>query len=315
MLKYLREYRFYVTLFLFLLVPLIAIDTTSRSPAQYRFFDRVILTVTHPIQVVVTWSLDRLVGGYQNYLYLLGTRDENRQLLEQNRKLLGTIASLRETEQENFRLKRLLDFRETHKIESLVARVVGRDVSTEYRAIRINRGENSGIRPNMAVLTNEGIVGRVLRTTDTTADVVTVLDLLSAVDTIIERSRARGIVEGLTDDVCQLKYALRTDDITPGDVLVTSGLGGIFPKGVPVGTVSKVNRKTYGISQEVEVRPSVDFTKLEEVLVVLKINSEFIPHSNPAAPSPNQPASPPAQSSAHQAPAPSLSAPVGARRT
>jgi len=280
MLKYLREYRFYVTLFLFLLVPLVAIDTTSRSPAQYRFFDRAILAITSPIQTAVTWSLDRAVGGYENYLYLLGTREENLALLEQNRKLLGTISALRETEQENIRLKRLLDFRETHKLDSLVARVIGRDVSTEYRAIRINRGESSGIRPNMAVLTNEGIVGRVLRTTDTTADVVTILDLLSAVDTIVERSRARGVVEGLTDDVCQLKYALRTDDITPGDVLVSSGLGGIFPKGIPVGTVSKVNRKTYGISQEVEVRPSVDFTKLEEVLVALRLTSEFIPQGS-----------------------------------
>jgi rod shape-determining protein MreC len=283
MLKYLREYRFYVTLFLFLLVPLIAIDTTSRAPAQYRFFDKVILTVTSPIQGVVTWSLDRLVGVYQNYLYLLDTREENRELLAENRKLLGTIASLRETEQENLRLKRLLDFRESHKIESQVARVVGRDVSTEYRAIRINRGESSGVKPNMAVLTNEGIVGRVLRTTETTADVVTILDLLSAVDTIVERSRARGIVEGLTDDLCQLKYALRTDDITPGDVLVTSGLGGIFPKGIPVGTVSKVNRKTYGISQEVEVRPSVDFMKLEEVLIVTQTSAEYQPQI-PATP-------------------------------
>ncbi|MBI2711381.1 MAG: rod shape-determining protein MreC, partial [Bdellovibrio sp.] len=113
-----------------------------------------------------------------------------------------------------------------------------------------------------------------LRTTQNTSDVVTILDLLSAVDAIVERSRARGIVEGLTDDVCQLRYALRTDDIQPGDVLISSGLGGIFPKGVTVGTVSKVNRKPYGITQEVEVRPSVDFSKLEEVLVVTNGETE-----------------------------------------
>jgi rod shape-determining protein MreC len=146
--------------------------------------------------------------------------------------------------------------------------VIAKDVSSEFRAVRINRGESSGIRKNMAVITNEGVVGRVLRTTRKTADVMTVLDLLSAVDSIVERSRARGIVEGMTDEVCQLKFVIRTDDIEPGDLLITSGLGGIFPKGIPVGTVSRANRKAYGISQEVEVRPSVDFSRLEEVMIV-----------------------------------------------
>ena len=103
---------------------------------------------------------------------------------------------------------------------------------------------------------------------------VTVLDLLSAVDAIDERSRARGVVEGVTDEVCQLRYTLRTDDIQPGDMLVSSGLGGIFPKGIPIGMVSKVNRKPFGITQDVEVRPSVDFSKLEEVLVITKADSE-----------------------------------------
>jgi rod shape-determining protein MreC len=131
-----------------------------------------------------------------------------------------------------------------------------------------------------------------LRTTPNTADVITVLDLLSAVDTINERSRARGVMEGLTDEVAVLRYTVRTDDIQPGDGLISSGLGGIFPKGVPVGTVSKVNRKQFGISQDVEVRPAVDFSKLEEVMVVTHMGSEFAPslkseataHTDPVRP-------------------------------
>jgi rod shape-determining protein MreC len=153
-------------------------------------------------------------------------------------------------------------------VDSIVARVIAKDVSTEFRTLRINRGESSGIKKNMAVVTSEGIVGRILRTTPDTSDVVTTLDLNSAIDSINERSRARGVVEGLTEETCQLRFTLRTDDILPGDVLISSGLGGIFPKGVPVGTVSKVRRKPFGITQEVEVRPSVDFSKLEEVLVI-----------------------------------------------
>ena len=269
MIKYLKQYRFYIILFLFILIPVIAIDTSTRSPREYRFYDRIIVGLTSPIQTTISWSLEKLASSFENYIYLWNTHKDNLALLEENRKLLNSIANLRETQQENIRLRKILHFEEKFNIESVVARVIAKDVSTEYRSIRINRGESSGIKKNMAVVTDEGIVGRILRTTQNTSDIVTLLDPLSAVDAIVERSRARGIVEGLTDDACQLKYALRTDDIQPGDILISSGLGGIFPKGVAAGTVSRVNRKPYGITQEVEVRPSVDFSKLEEVLVVL----------------------------------------------
>lgn len=273
MIKYLKEYRFYIVLFLFILIPVIAIDTATRAPRNYLFYDRVIVAITSPIQSAIHWSLEQIASGFQNYVYLLHTRRDNLSLLENNRKLLNQIASLKETQQENVRLRKLLEFEEKFKLHSVVARVIAKDVSSEFRALRINRGESSGIKKNMAVITNEGVVGRILRTTQGTSDIVTITDLLSAVDSIVERSRARGIVEGLTDESCTLRYALRTDDIQPGDVLISSGLGEVFPKGIPVGIVSKVNRKPFGITQEVEVRPSVDFSKLEEVLVVKQLET------------------------------------------
>ena len=269
MIKYLKQYRFYIVLFLFVLIPVIAIDTATRAPRDYRFYDRVIINITSPIQAVISWSLEKLASSFENYVYLWHTHQDNLALLEENRKLLNSIASLKETQQENIRFRKLLHFEEKLNIQSVLARVIAKDVSTEFRSLRINKGESSGIKRNMAVTTDEGIVGRILRTTQNTSDIVTIVDLLSAVDTIVERSRARGVIEGLTDDTCQLKFALRTDDIQPGDLLISSGLGGGFPKGVAVGNVSKVNRKPYGITQEVEVRPSVDFSKLEEVLVIL----------------------------------------------
>jgi rod shape-determining protein MreC len=274
MIRFIKEYRTTIFLFLFLLIPIIAIDTNTRAPRDYRPYDRWIIGLTAPIQTTITWTLDQIVSAFENYVYLLNTRSENQKLLQENRKLLGSVAALRETEQENIRLRRLLDFRETYRLETVVARVIAKDVSSEFRALRINRGENAGIQPNMAVITPEGVVGRVLRTTSDTADIVTILDLLSAVDAISERTRARGIVEGLTDETCELKYALRTDDIRNGDRLVTSGLGGIFPKGIPLGSVIRVNRKSFGISQEVEIEPAVEFSQLEEVAVVTNVHQE-----------------------------------------
>ncbi|MGK5083346.1 rod shape-determining protein MreC [Bdellovibrionota bacterium FG-1] len=273
MFKYIREYRFYIILFMFVLIPVMLIDTTTRAPRDRRFYDRAVVAFTAPVQIIISWSLDHLASSFQNYLYLLRTRQENLGLLDENRKLLNEIASLRETQQENLRLRKLLSFEEKIQIHTVVTRVIARDVSTEFRAIRINRGENAGLRKNMAVVTNEGVIGRILRTTATTADVVTIMDSNSAIDAIDERSRARGVVEGMTDDNCQLRFVLRTDDIQPGDVMVSSGLGGTFPKGVPVGVVSKVNRKPFGITQDVEIKPSVDFSKLEEVLVITGTNT------------------------------------------
>src|ERR1700679_1379179 len=108
MIKYLREYRFYIILFLFILIPVISIDTSTRAPRNYRFYDRVIVALTSNIQMAISWSLDEVVSGVQNYVYLWHTRAENGELLDENRKLLNAIAGLKETEQENIRLRRLL---------------------------------------------------------------------------------------------------------------------------------------------------------------------------------------------------------------
>lgn len=231
MIKYLREYRFQITLFLFVLIPIIAIDTSTREPRSFRFYDRLVVSITSPIQSSLQWLLDQSVSLFQNYVYLWDTRKENLLLIQTNRQLLSEIGQLRETKQENVRLRTLLDFREKMKFETITARVIAKDASTDFRSIRLNRGESAGVKKDMSVVTSEGIVGRVLRTTDQTADVVTVVDTLSAIDATVERSRARGIVEGMTEDLCQLRYALRTDDIIPGDLLLSSGLGESFRKG------------------------------------------------------------------------------------
>lgn len=270
MLKLLKQYRFYLAILAFLLIPVLSIDTGNRAPRDYQFYDRAALAITSPFQSAINWFLDFSVNTYQNYILLWKTHQENSALIEENSKLVNTILNLRELEQENIRLRNILQFKENYKMSTVVARVIAKDVSSEFRAIRINRGSADGLEPNMAVLNVEGVIGKVFRVTDHTADVVTILDPMSAVDAYILRSRARGIVEGLTDSLCQLKFALRVDDIQPGDILLSSGLGANFPKAIPVGTVIKVTRKSFGVTQKVEVKPSVDFSKLEEVIVVTK---------------------------------------------
>src|SRR3989338_2893410 len=131
MIKYLKEYRFYIILFLFLLIPITAIDTATRAPRDYRFYDRVILVLTSRIQTGISFSLDQIVSAFQNYIYLWHTRQDNLSLLEENRKLLNSIAGLQEAQQENLRLRKLLSFQEQMHLKTVVARVIAKDVSTE----------------------------------------------------------------------------------------------------------------------------------------------------------------------------------------
>jgi rod shape-determining protein MreC len=120
----------------------------------------------------------------------------------------------------------------------------------------------------MAVVISEGVVGRVIEVSPDTAKVLLLTDPNSALDVIIQRSRAQGIMEGKVDEVCVLKYVQKSDDVQVGDQVITSGLGGIFPKGLMTGMVTKLDRKRPGIFQYIEVSPAVDFSKLEEVLIL-----------------------------------------------
>src|SRR5262249_34111398 len=143
MLKLIKQYRFYLILLLFLLIPVLSIDSTNRTPREYRIYVKIALSITTPFQVAIHWSLDTLVSFYENYVALWKTRGENQSLMEENRKLVNTIINLRELEQENIRLRNLLQFKENYKIQTVVARLVAKDVSSEFRAVRINRGHSS----------------------------------------------------------------------------------------------------------------------------------------------------------------------------
>ncbi len=122
----------------------------------------------------------------------------------------------------------------------------------------------------MAVISPEGVVGQILKVAPHYATVLLVTDYNSAIDSIVQKTRARAIVEGKGENRCQLKYLLRAEEVNVGDVILTSGLGGNFPKGLLIGEIRKVEKKGYGIFQYAEIAPSVDLTKLEEVLVITK---------------------------------------------
>jgi len=156
------------------------------------------------------------------------------------------------------------------QIPSLAASVTGEDASPWFKTIMINRGEVDGLREGMPVVAADGIIGQLVKVVARSSRVLLITDHASGVASIIQRSRARGVVKGKGDGSCSLEFSMASEDVKVGDTVITSGIGGIFPKGLKIGEVSMVKKGEYGIFQTVEVRPTVNLARLEEVLVLLQ---------------------------------------------
>jgi rod shape-determining protein MreC len=178
---------------------------------------------------------------------------------------------LQSVQAEAERLRKLLGFAElSGERRFLGARVIGIRLGPVGRQLlTIDRGGDDGVAPMMPVVVTEGVVGRIHAVAGRTADVLVLTDLNSSVAVRVDRTRARASVRGLgKPDLCRLDYALRTEDVIEGDPLVTSGTDGVFPRGLPVGKITQLDRRQHGLFQDARVVPAVDVTRLEEVLVL-----------------------------------------------
>lgn len=263
-----KEYRHYLAILVLVIVPVIALNAGGKSPADLHWFDRAAVSISAPVQSAIRWSIETAWDGMQSYLLLFRTQDNNQSLSMENRRLLNELAAFQEVARENERLRQIVGFNSPLEGRKIVAQVIAQDVSPEFRMIRINKGSLQGVETGMAVIALEGVVGRVIRAGRDFSDVLSLLDSSSAIDALLQRNRVRGVVEGQGSQQLSMKYLRRTDDVQDGDVIVSSGIGGLFPKGLTIGKVTSVKKKNFGITQTVEVLPSVDFNRLEEVTVI-----------------------------------------------
>lgn len=219
----------------------------------------------------------RIVGGignvWDNYVALLYVRRENKVLREELDRAITTNQEYGEAMSENMRLRKLLDVKESLKLPTLTAQIIGRDPSLWFRTLTIDRGTRDGIEKGMPVITVEGVVGQILETSRSTSKVLLAHDPNSAVNTLIQKNRVQGIVKGEGSQSYKMHYILKNAVVEEGDLIVTSGLGGSFPKGIPVGTVSSVTKSKRGMFQNITVTPSVNFTQLEYLIVILQQDS------------------------------------------
>jgi rod shape-determining protein MreC len=195
--------------------------------------------------------------------------EELEQLREENSRLVGVL-------QENQRLRELVGMQTRYpEFELVAARVISRDLTPYFRVVKI-RIQADDLAPRMPVVSAQGLVGQVHRVYEGYADVVLVSDPRSRVDAISQRSRALGMVEGLgheTDYRAKISYLTQRDEVRPGDVMVTSGMGGVFPRELLIGEIVEVRSHSSGLLQEVVLQPSVDFARLEEVFVITNVEA------------------------------------------
>jgi rod shape-determining protein MreC len=212
----------------------------------------------------LTGSIRDAWNGYGD---LRGVRAENEELKRRLGELQVQFQQERARAARAAELERLLGFQEQLKIDTIPASVIGASASLEFRGVTIDRGSNTGVTTNMAVVAPTGLVGRIVTPTAHASKVQLAIDRNAAAGALVERTRAQGIVIGSGGEMLRMDFVAATADVKVGDTIVTSGVDGIYPKGLVIGTVEEVDGGN-GIYKAIRVRPSVDFNKLEEVLVV-----------------------------------------------
>jgi rod shape-determining protein MreC len=248
----------------------IGLSLSNRQPVSDYGMGRFGLVVIAPIQSAVTSGFHFFGDIWRHYFALVDAARQNDHLQRELQQTSARIDACSEIEQANQRLRGLIRFQQEIEQKVLPAEVVGKDPSPWFRSVIIDKGRNDGVAKGLPVVIPQGIAGQVVAVSQHYAKVLLIIDANNAVDALVQRTRARGIVTGAPDNECIFKYVLRQDDVQEGDILIASGLDGIYPKGLRVGRVSAVARQSNGIFQEVTVTPAVDFQTLEEVLVVIE---------------------------------------------
>ncbi len=263
-----RRYRYLFLTIALLLSTLLLYSYNLRQRGATTFFERSVLTLTAPFQASFDGAFDSVTGFWDNYLWLIETRQRNQQLEAQNRQLKAQLQQVAEVRLQNQRLRELLAFVDDVDRPALPAQVIGEDASNWAQTIVIDKGTRAGLRDGLPVVAAEGVVGRIIKTAPNSSRVLLITDASSAVAALVQRTRTRGVARGRGRELT-LDYALRTADIKIDDLLVTSGMGGVFPKGLILGRIAEVKRDEFGLFQLVDVLPAADFSHLEEVMVLL----------------------------------------------
>lgn len=256
-----------------LVIPFFVLSTNLRDPTEVTNWDAPLLQLSAPFQSAATWAARWTSALVEDYVYLVEVEEENDALRARVARLESDHRRLEGEGLENRRLRSLLGLRERIAGEVIAAEVIARDISPFFRVTRIeiDRGERDRVRSGMPVISGEGLVGEVRRTFGRYADVLLIVDRAAAVDVIVQRTGAFGMLRGTGESdryMTRIQELGREDEVRVGDLVHTSGFGQRFPASILVGRVTRIVRQDSGLWQEVEVTPAVDFSRLDGVLVL-----------------------------------------------
>jgi len=267
-LKFLTVNKKILIAFLLSLGIFVLLSPEIKESPRFYLFER---PVAYTINLIQSGLALVSKGGssiWNGYIDMVGVKEENRRLMEENKRLRAELVQLEERSLAYDRLMQLLKMKETLDVEYIVATIVAKDPASWYKAVVINKGEEDGLRPNMGVITVDGVVGRIVKTAPRYSRVLLLSDRNSAIAGLIQRTRHEGIIVGGEGRVLRLKYIAIDSDVQKGDLVLTSGTDGIFPEGIVIGRVRGVESPKNALFHTVEVEPNVDLWRIREVMVL-----------------------------------------------
>lgn len=248
---------------------------TNTDVAKMSYIENIVSTIVMPIQNGLTYLKNKIAGNDSFFENINNLQAENEELKKKNSELEQALREFEIVKSENDTLKEYVNLKDKYKeYTTIPAYVINRDIGNYSNTVVINAGEKDGITENMTVIADEGLVGHVISTTDHTAKVQTIVDTGAAVTSTISTTKDTIIVQGTLDDNTLLKatYIPTEASVLQGDSVETSGLGGIYPKGIHIGTIKEVFNTKNPTDRYATVEPAVDFSKLASVLVILTTN-------------------------------------------
>jgi len=268
--KFFLQNKIFFVFSVLLIIALFIMTIDYHGSSYLEWMEGLVLKTISPINRGVTGLSSYIKDYFGAIAEFKEVRGKNNLLIEEVEKLQQENAILQEKLITYDRLTKLLELKESFSFKMIPAQVISREPGNWFNSMMIDKGTEDGVQKNMAIATYNGLVGKVVSSDSHSSKVQLILDQRSAVGSMIQRSRDIGVLKGSRKNYCYMEYLSRDADIKRGDLVITSGLGSIFPKGIIIGKVVEIKKDTHALFQEVIINPFVDFTKLEEVFVVEK---------------------------------------------
>lgn len=263
-----KNYRTVIFIGVFIVAALVLLSYSLKYDSGQSGAKRLVLELAAPVQILFNASIESVENAWTRYIHLVGLEEDNRSLKAKVAGLQSELLLYKEGYLEAQRLKKLFSLQNEYPYNFIAARVIGKEQAALSKALWINKGSMHGLKPGMPVLVQPGLIGKLTDVSWHTSKIQLLIDETSNVDVLIQRTRVQGIARGLGSRGCMVRYISKIQDVNEGDVVVTSGMSNIFPKGLLVGKVTHVDRMDVGLFLQIRVAPFADFTAMEEVMVL-----------------------------------------------